>query len=810
MREDLRAAARSLAKSPTFTAVALAVIALGIGSATAVFSLVDAIVLRALPFDEHDRLAVVLEHDPTGKPVFGSGLTTPQTYADWRRLQEGFDGLAATSSTAFRLKGETGEPAEARGFRFSWEFLPMLRVSPMIGRGFTADDEIEGRHQVVILSYGFWQRRFGGDPSAVGRTIELSEEPHEIVGVMPPDFAYPVAAERPTEIYAPIWFRKTDLVRGGSRNFNWTIVGRLKPGVSLQQANEQMDRVAAALDEQHPKWSPGRRTRVLTLHEHLVGRVRGWLLMLLGAVALVLLIACANVANLMLARATVRAREMGIRAALGASRWRLVRGLIVEGLVLSTAGAALGVLLAYFGVQAILAWLPAGLPRVAAIGLDLRVLLVTTGVAMASGALFGMIPGLQSSRPDLTTALKDSGRSSTAGSASQWLRHALVVAEVALAVLLLVGAGLFIGSFVRLMRIDPGFEYRGVLVFNVSPRIQGNNFDAAIRASRTYVPAMHEAVSRVPGVRDVATVSGGLPLTGSWSRNSVELPGRGELEGDEYSLDRRIVSPNYLQLMRIPLLRGRYLQETDTENAERVIVLNDAAARLYWPGEEALGKRITMNDKERTVVGIVGNIRHLGPEQPERQEGYVPFAQDSTIGSTLAIRTDGDPLTLIPSVKAAIWSVNPEQRLSSDLVTLDAYMDRLIRQRRFNMALLASFGVLGLVIAAVGIYGVMAYVVAQRTSEIGVRMALGATRGNVVTMVMRRAVVLMALGLTLGGAAAWGLGRTVETFLFQTEPTDPRVFVGALLTLTLAGLVASAVPARRAASVDPLVALRHE
>ena len=809
MREDLRAAVRSLAKSPTFTAVALAVIALGIGSATAVFSLVDAIVLRALPFDEHDRLAVVLEHDPTGKAVFGSGLTTPQMYADWRRLQEGFDGLAATSSTAFTLKNESGEPAEARGFRFTSEFLPMLRVSPMIGRNFTAEDEIDGRHRVVILSYGFWQRRFGGDPSAVGQTIELSEASHEIIGVMPPDFAYPVASERPTEIYAPIWFRKDDLTRGGSRNYNWTVIGRLKDGVSLQQANEQMDRVAAALDEQYPKWSPGRRTRVLTLHEHLVGRARGWLLMLLGAVVIVLLIASANVANLMLARATVRAREMGIRAALGASRWRLVRGLVVEGLVLSVAGAGLGVLLAYFGVQAILAWLPTGLPRVAAIGLDLRVLLVTTSVAMASGVLFGIIPGLQSSRPDLSTALKDSGRSTTAGTASQWLRSTLVVAEVALAVLLLVGAGLFIGSFARLMSIDPGFDYRGVLVLNVSPRFQGD-FDEAMKLSRTYVPAMQEAVRVVPGVRDVATVSGGLPLTGSWSRNSIELPGRGELEGDEYSLDRRIVSPNYLQLMRIPLLRGRYLQDTDRENSEPVIVINDAAAKLYWPGEDALGKRLTMNKTERTVVGIVGNIRHLGPEQPERQEGYVPFEQDSTIGSTLAIRTDGDPMTFLPSIKAAIWSVNPEQRLTSDIVTLEGYMDRLIRQRRFNMALLASFGILGLLIAAVGIYGVMAYLVAQRTSEIGVRMALGATRSAVVTMVMRRAGVLMAIGLVLGGAAAWALSRTVETFLFQTEPTDPRVFAGALVTLTLAGLVASAVPARRAASVDPLEALRHE
>ena len=817
MRDDLRAAFRSLRKSPTFTAVALAVLALGIGSGTAVFSVVDAVVLRALPFDEHDRLAVVLEHDPSGKEIFGGGTTTAQTYLDWRRMQEGFDGLSAVSTTSFRLKTESGEPGDARGYRVTWEFFPMLRVAPMYGRNFTADDEIEGRHRVVILSHGFWQRRFGGDPGAVGRTIELNEESYEIIGVMPQEFAYPVASDRPTELYSPTWFRKDDNVRGDSRNFNWTVVGRLKHGVSPGQANEQMNRVAESLDQQYPKWAPGIRTRVISLQEHLVGRVRGWMLMLLGAVALVLMIACANVANLMLARATTRSREIGIRAALGASRWRLVRGLLIEGLVLSTIGATLGLLLAYFGVQAIRAWLPSGLPRVASIGLDLRVLFATAGAAMASGILFGIFPALHSSRPDLATALKDSGRSSTASAGGQRLRSTLVVAEVALAVMLLVGAGLFVGSFVQLMRVDPGFDYSNVIVFSVSPQAPpgaspGNRevFDQLRQRSRTYVPQMQEAVANVPGVRSVGTVSGGLPLTGSWSRSSIEIPGRGELKGDEFSLDRRTVSPEYLRLLKIPLLRGRYIEATDIENSEQVIVINDAAARLYWPGEEALGKRLKINQKERVVVGIVGSIRHLGPEKPARQEGYIPFRQDSTIGSTLAIKTDGDPMQLVPAIKSAIWSVNHEQRLTGDVVTLSGYMDRLIRQRRFNMALLAVFGALGLVIAAVGIYGVMAYIVAQRTNEIGVRMALGASRGTVVSMVLKRAVLLIALGLIIGGAAAWAVSRSVERFLFQTEATDPRIFAAAVTALTLAGLVASAIPARRAASVDPLVALRHE
>ena len=811
MLDDFRFSVRSLAKSPTFTAVALAVLALGIGAGTAIFSVVDAVVLRGLPFDEHDRLAVVLEHDPSGKEIFGGGSTTPQTYFDWRRAQQGFDGLAAISTTSFRLKTETGEPADARGHRSTWEFFPMLRVRPHLGRLFTADDEIEGRHRVAILSYGFWQRRFGGDPSVIGRTIDLSEEAYEIVGVLPRGFEYPVASDRPTEIYSPAWFRKEDTVRGGSRNFNWTVVGRLKPGVTFRQANEQMDAIAASIEKDFPKWplAPGVRTRVVTLHEHLVGKVRGWMLMLLGAVVLVLLIACANVANLMLARATVRTREMSIRAALGASRWRLVRTLVVEGLVLSLTGAAIGIVIAYLAVQGIKAWLPAGLPRVAAIGIDLRVLVAATLGATLCGVVFGIIPALQSARLDLTNALKDSGRSTTAGAFSQWLRNALVVAEVALAVILLVGAGLFIGSFVQLMRVETGFDYRNLVVFNVSPRFQGN-FDEAMKTSRTYVPQMQEAVRRVPGVTSVATVSGGLPLTGSWSRNSVTIPGRGELKGDEFSLDRRIVSPEYLALLKIPLKRGRYLAPTDRETSEPVIVINEAAAAKYWPGEDALGKRLEMNKKNRVVVGIVGDIRHLGPEKPARQEGYIPFAQDDTIGSTLVIKTAGDPMAIVPSVKAAIWSVNREQRLTGDTVTLEGYMDRLIAQRRFNMALLAAFGGLGLLIAAVGIYGVLSYVVAQRTNEIGVRMALGATRGRVVNMVLKRASLLLMTGLVIGAAVAWAFSRGVERYLFQTQPSDPRIFLAALAVLALAGLVASAIPARRAASVDPLVALRHE
>jgi len=815
MFDDLRTALRSLRASPTFTAVALTVLALGIGSGTAIFSVVDAVVLRGLPFDEHDRIVAVLEHDTRRPETFGGGRTTAQTYLDWRRLQESFEAIAGVESGGpLQSRSETGEPVESQGLRVTHEFFSVFRVQPILGRGFTEDDSIEGRNRVGIISYGYWLRRFGGSPDAIGKTIEVSDQATEIVGVMPRGFTYPVAVEKPTEIYRPIPFTAENKIRAGGRNYNWFAMARLKPGISVAQAHEQMNRVAAALDQQYPEFSPGMRVRVVTLHHHLVGKVRSWMLMLLGAVGLVLLIACANVANLMLARATVRAREMGIRSALGASRWRLIRGLLIEGVVLSVSGAALGIVLAYFGVHAIRAWLPNGLPRVASIGLDLRVLSTAIAAALGTGVFFGIVPALQSSRPDLTTTLKESGRSTTSGSATHRVRSVLVVAEVALAVVLLVGAGLFIGSFVKLMRIDPGFDYRNVLLVNVGVRLtpgvpMREAFQEAEKQGRPYALQLLEAVRTVPAVVAASAVSGGVPLTGSWSRNRIELPGKG-LVGSDDSLDRRIVTPEYLQTLGIPLIRGRYLSAEDREGSPKVVVINETAARKYWSDVDALGQTFKMNSQDYTVVGIVGDIRHLGLETKPRQESYAPLAQNTVIGVTLVLRTRGDALDALPAVKSAIWSVNKEQRIGGDVFTLEQYMDRLIAQRRFNMTLLTLFGVLGLVIAVVGIYGVMAYIVAQRTNEIGVRMALGATRGHVVAIVLRRAGMMMAVGLALGGVIAWYASAAVRAFLFETEPNDVATMAAALAVLTAAGVLASAVPARRAASVDPLIALRHE
>jgi putative ABC transport system permease protein len=811
--QDLKDAFRSLRASRGFTVVALTVLALGIGAGTAIFSVVDAVVLRGLPFDEHDRLGVIYQKDTRHATTFGQGNTTPQTYLDWRGMQQPFQQVAAVGSTSLRLKTEGGEPADARAQRVTPEFFTVLRVAPMLGRPFNSNDEVEGQHRVAILTYGFWQRRYGGSPDAIGKTIDLSENSYEIVGVMPASFSYPVGSDRPSELLVPLFFNKDDRTKGGSHNYNYTVIGRLKDGVSFQQATEQMWRLSEQLDEKDPKWEPGRRAYVLTLHDHLVGKVRGWMLMLLGAVVLVLLIACANVANLLLVRATGRTREMGIRSALGASPWRLVRGLLVEGLVLAVAGALLGLLLAAGGVALLRAWLPAGLPRVASIGIDYRVLFAAIGAAVVTGLIFGIVPAMQSARPDLVGSLKEGGRSATAGGRAQRLRSVLVVAEVALAVILLVGAGLFTGSFVKLMRVDPGFDYHNILTFSIFLRQHsGETFNDAFAArSAESVRQTVEAVQRVPGVQMVAAVNGGVPLTGSWSRTRITLPEKGELKGDGDDIDRRTVSPNYLQTLRIPLRKGRYLTVDDGANAPAVAVINETAAKRYWPGQDPIGQRFTLGDKkERTVVGVVADIHHLGPETPVRQECYMPWEQEKTYGGTLVIRTAGDPMAVWPAVKSAVWSVNPEQRLTADTVTLDRYLDRLIAQRRFNMAVLALFGALGLVIAAVGIYGVMAYVVAQRTNEIGVRMALGATRGNVVSMVLRRAGVLMLLGLVVGAAGSWYLSASVKSFLFEVQPNDVGIFVAALGVLASAGLLASALPARRAAAVDPLVALRSE
>lgn len=810
MRDDFASAVRALRGSRGIVIAVLAILSLAIGAAVAIFSVVDAVLLRSLPFDEHDRIVAVLELDPKQPTPVGGGTTTPQMYLDWRRHQQSFAALAGTISATLWLKAPSGEPVLMRTERVTPEWFSVLRTQPLIGRPFGADDEVDGRHRVAILSFGLWQERFGGDPGVLGRTIELDEQSWQIVGVMPQGFAYPPAAQYPTALYVPLAFKPADTTRAGNRNYGLLAIGRLKDDVTLSQASDEMNRLAAALDAQHPTWAPGRRVQTLRLHDHLVGRMRSWMLLLLGAVGLVLLIACVNVANLLLARATVRSQDIAIRAALGANRWQLARMLFAEALILSLTATSLGVALAFLLVRMLRAWLPPDIPRVAAITIDLRILGIAITAGVVTALLFGLVPALSGSRAVLAGGLREKSRTATGTAAGHRVRNALVVMQIALGLILLVGAGLFIGSFARLVRIDPGFDYSNVLALNVGVRAQPGKRDEAIAQSQTYFRQMLEAVKAVPGVQEAAAVNGGLPLSGSWSRSRIELPGRSDLTGEDATLDRRTITPDYLSVLRVPLLRGRHVTDRDLATTEPVIVVNETAARRYWPGRDPVGERLRLNKIDRLVVGVVGDIRHIGPENPPRPEGYIPLTQDDPLGVTLVMRTSRPPLETLPDVRAAIWSVNPNQRLFQDVVTLEAYMDRLIAQRRFSMALLTLFGLVGLAIAAIGLNGVMSYAVAQRRQEIGLRLALGATPAGVRAMVMGRAAVLMAIGLAIGGIGLWMLGATVEAFLFETTPTDPWVLGLATLTLILSGLIATAFPARRAALVDPLVTLRGE
>ena len=810
--QDARCGIRSLRQSPTFGVVALSILALAIGAATAIFSVVDAAFLRALPYDEADRIVAVLAVDTHHDTTFGNGASTPQTFLDWRKLQQPFSSLAMVGSTAVQLDNPNGPPSTLPAEQVTSDFFSVLHARPLLGRMFTEDDQIPGHAQVAILSFGLWQQVYGGDPDAIGRTIRLDDEAWRVVGVMPRDFAYPPAASKATQIYVPLTFGPEDTVRGETHNYTGIALGRLKPGLSVSAAQAQMNRVAESLDREYPKWEPGWRVRVEPLHDRLVGANRQWMLLLIGLAGLVVLVACANTANLMLARTTVRSREFGIRSALGAGRGRLARALLIESLELAIGAGLIGIGLACGGVHILAALLPASVPRVASIGVDTRVLGIAVGTSLLTGLLFGLAPAIGTGRPKLLTSmLKDGGRGTAGGGRAGRLRSLLVVAQFAIAVVLLVGAGLFVASFAKLMRVEPGFQIGNTLVIKVAllRNRAGGQTDAAwnARGERTLSEAM-TALRQLPGVTSVASIGGGSPLSGSWSRSGVKLPG-GDPNKKAAPIDVRRVTPNYFAQLRIPVLEGRGISDDDRAGGQRVVVVNQTAAEQYWPGRSPVGTHVMINDRDHLVIGVVADIRQYGPEELPRQGAFVPRLQEPSMAGELLIQTTGDPMALLPAARTTIWTVDHGYFFAPDVNTLEGEMDRLVAARRFNMALIGLLGALGLVIAAVGIFSVMAYTVAQRTSEIGVRMALGATPAGIVTMVLRAAVLLIVTGLGIGALAAWPLSALTRTFLFQIEPGDVRVFGLAVALLAVVGLAAAAIPARRAARVDPLHSLRE-
>ena len=801
--KDLRFGVRTLAKSPGFAAVAVLTLALGVGATTAIFSVVNALLLRPLPFKDLDRLVAVWEAVPA-QGVERNEISEPN-YLDWRAQSSSFEHLAVYSWWSVNVSGvET--PERVQGFQVSPNFFDALGARAALGRTFLPEEEQPGKDRVVILSDGYWRSRFAADPAIVGKTLTLNGIGRTVVGVMPKGFDYPTGGE----MWSPYRF---DPANTSPRYAHFLLgVGRLRAGVTREQAEAELGGVAARLEQQYPETNAGRRVAVRPLLADTVRQYRPMLLLMLAAVGFVLLIACANVANLLLARAASRSREMAIRAALGAGRLRILRQLLTESLMLALAGGGLGVLLAVWGVDLIAALFPSDfvryIPGWGQIGVDRRALLFTLAVSLAAGVLFGLAPALRASRADLNDALKEGGKAG--GAERNRLRSLLVVAEVALSLVLLAGAGLMLRSFVRLLEVKPGFDPERVLVAElILPRARYREDAQAVE----FYSRLREGVGGLPGVRSAALTSF-IPLAGSNATTGFTVEGQPRPpHGQEPEANYRAVTPGYFSTMRIPLVGGRAFDEGDAAGAERVCVVNEALARKYFPGEDPLGRYVrgeggTPEAQLKRIVGVVGDVRHNLDEDP-KPEIYFPEAQDASRSMVLVARADADPLSLAPAVRAQVQALDRDLPVYN-VRTMDQVRAESIFRQRFSVVLLGIFAALALALASVGLYGVISYTVTQRTHEIGVRMALGAQGGDVLRMVVRQGMAHVAVGVGAGLAGSLLLTRVMAGLLYGVSATDPATFAGVSLLLAAVALAACLVPARRAAKVDPIKALRYE
>jgi putative ABC transport system permease protein len=797
--QDLRYSGRILLKHPGFTLVAVLTLSLGIGANTAIFSIVNAVLLRPLPYNAPEQLVIVGEFAP-------GGTVSYPNFADWRDDRKVFNSASAVrSNESFNVTG-SGEPERLQGRLVSAGFLTLLGVSPLLGRDFVAEDDRPGATPAAILSYGFWSRRFGNDQSIIGKTITLNNQSYTVVGVSPQDFHYDMDAD----VSVPIGL-SAERFKARGADPGISVVARLHPNVSLQQAETELNVSYSRLEQQYPNSNTGRRARLMSLHENFVGDVRQPLLILLGAVGLVLLIACANVANLLLVRASTRTREISVRVALGANRWRIIRQLLTESLLLALIGAALGTLLAYWGTSLIANQLPEGIRRLSDANVDLPVLAFTLGVSLLTGFLFGLAPALQATRLNLTESLKEGDRGSSGR--RQHLRSALVVCEVALTLTLLVGAGLLIQSFRRVLQVDPGFKAQNLLTMQVSVNNPDGNQVAA------FFQQLQQNVRRLPGVKSVA-VSNGLPL-GVANHPIFIIVGRPLPEpGKESGGIRYTVSPDFFQAMGVELLRGRVFNAQDKPDTPPVVIIDEALAQQHFQNEDPIGKRLAQSTSGTPSYEIVGVVRHVEHDNLDGQartpQFYLNFNQiplDKLPGFVrrinLLTRTDVDPSSLAPAVRGEIADLNKDQAVFN-VRTMEQIVSQSVAPRRFSMLLLTIFAIVALLLASIGIYGMMSYSVAQRTREIGLRMTLGAQRGNVLRMVIGHGMKLALAGVILGLVASAALTRTMKTLLFGVSATEPAIFVGIAVLLALIALLACWVPARRATKIDPMVALRYE
>jgi putative ABC transport system permease protein len=804
MFQDLRYGIRMLKKNPGFAFVAVLTLSLGIGANTAIFSVVNGVLLNALPYPQPEQLAMVWCDNR--RQGIRDDITSYPNFVDWRDRNHTFQGMAGVTSESFNLTG-AGEPEEIPAAFVSINFFQLIGVSPVLGRGFTAEEEQPGRDRIVILSHGLWQRRFGGDPGILNQTISLSGEPNVVVGIMPPGFQFPDK----TEMWRPL--APDERMRAARGAFWLPVVGRLKPGVTRAAAQADLDVIANQIEQQYPDMA-GYGVNVVPVLEQTVGSIRRSLMILFGAVLFVLLIACANVANLLLARAAVRQREVAVRAALGAGRSRLVRQLLTEHMLLAVLGGVLGVWLAWWGLQLLLGLSPANIPRLENIRLDGRVLSFTLALSLLTGLIFGMAPALQTTHLKLSETLKDGGRTGVGGAGgrrAQRIRGVFIVAEVALTLALLIGAGLLVRSFWRLQQVNPGFRADHLLTLRLT--LSGSKYTEGVQAV-SFFERLQERLSALPGVEAVSATSGiMLPKLANSAGFTIENrpPDPSEL-GLELPFD--IVQPNYFQTMGIPLRTGRAFTAEDARDSPRVAIVNETFVKRYFPNEDPVGKRFTFggarpNARWITIVGVVRDTKRQGLDQPIRIEAWMPLAQRPSRSMEVVLRTTGDPLALGQAARQAVWSLDRDLPIPS-IQTMEQILSERVAQRRLNMLLLGLFALVALMLTAVGIYGVMSYAVTQRTHEIGIRMALGARGADVLRMVVWQGMSLALIGVALGLAAALALTRVMEHLLFNVKANDPATFAGISLLLISVALFAAYLPARRATKVDPMVALRHE